>query len=237
MSHLGETAGEIIGVEVVLFDVNETLLEMRALDPYFERLFGRPSVRERWFEELKGIWLVATITDDFHDFMALADAALEIVAQKERVDLSDEDRAELPKLLTELPAHPDAAPALTLLRDEGFRLATLTNGTSKGVSAQLNSAQLEDYFERTLSVDRIRRYKPAPEPYFMAAEELAVKPEEICLVAAHDWDIAGASAAGLRTAFVQRPRKVLNPVGPKPDFLGVDLVTLAEQIVARAAVS
>lgn len=219
------------GVKVVLFDVNETLLDMRALDPYFEGLFGRPSLRERWFEELQGLWLVATVTDDFRDFMELAEAALEMTAQKDRVNLSVADRAELPKRLTALPAHHDATPALTLLREEGFRLAALTNGTPKGLRAQMKHAELDDYFERAFSVAEVKRYKPAPEPYRMAVKELGVKPEEICMVAAHAWDIAGANAAGLRTAFVQRPRKVLNPAGPQPDFLGDDLLAVAKQIV------
>jgi 2-haloacid dehalogenase len=52
------------------------------------------------------------------------------------------------------------------------------------------------------------------------------------LVAAHDWDIAGAQAAGCAVAFVARPGKVLSPLREPPDVVGEDLRTVAAQIVA-----
>lgn len=220
-------------VEVVLFDVNETLLDMRALDPYFERLFEGPSARERWFEELKGLWLVTIATGSYRDFSQLAPAALQVTAEKDEIELSTADVSELLDHLTALPAHPDAAPALTRLEGEGLRLAALTNGTSKAARAQLQHAELAGYFEEIFSVDEVKRYKPAPEPYEMAAARLGVNPEEICMVACHSWDIAGAGAAGLAAAFVRRPRKVLDPLGPEPDLQGEDLLAVAEQIVGH----
>jgi 2-haloacid dehalogenase len=221
--------------EVILFDVNETLLDTRALNPYFERLFGSASVRERWFKELEGLWLVTIATGEYQDFTKLAEAALEMTADKDRVDLSAKDRAELLERMTTLPPYPDVAPALTRLKEAGLRLAALTNGTLNAARVQLNHAELADYFEEIFSADEVERFKPAAEPYHMAAKRLDVKPKELRLVAAHAWDIAGAHAAGLKTGFVQRPRKVLNPLGPEPDLQGDDLLALAEQIVREDA--
>lgn len=223
--------------EVILFDVNETLLDTAALDPFFDRVFGRgsPRVRERWFKELEGLWLTTVATGAYRDFTQLAEAALQMTAEKDGVELSASDRAELLEQMTTLPPHPDAAPALRRLEEKGVRLAALTNGTLKSARAQLKHAGLADFFESILSADEVERFKPAPEPYRMAAERLEVKPKAIRLVAAHAWDIAGAHAAGLKTAFVRRPRKVLNPLGPEPDLQGDDLLAVADVIIEADA--
>lgn len=217
--------------EVILFDVNETLLDMSAMNPYFERVFGAASVRELWFQELQALWLVTIATGLYKDFSTLAEAALQMTAEKDGVELSEADRSELLERMTSLPAHPDAARALARLQDAGLRLAALTNGTLKAARAQLKHGEVEGFFEEILSADEVKRYKPAPEPYLMAAERLGVKPGEVRLVAAHAWDIAGAHAAGLKTGFVARPRKVLNPVGPAADLRADDLLELSEQII------
>ncbi len=51
--------------QAIVFDVNETLSDMSALDPHFERAFGAASFRERWFEQLQVLWLVTMATDTY----------------------------------------------------------------------------------------------------------------------------------------------------------------------------
>jgi 2-haloacid dehalogenase len=125
---------------VILFDVNETLLDTHALDPYFVRLFGEAAARERWFKELEALWLVTIATGSYRDFSTLAQASLQMNAEKDGVELSPADRAELLEHMTTLPPHVDAMPALGRLREGGLRLAALTNGTLKSAKAQLNPA-------------------------------------------------------------------------------------------------
>ena len=76
---------------VCVFDVNETLLDLRALDPHFERVFGDAGVRRAWFLQLLQSALVATVTGTYSDFGEVGAAALEMVAEREGVDLSDQD--------------------------------------------------------------------------------------------------------------------------------------------------
>jgi 2-haloacid dehalogenase len=77
----------------------------------------------------------------------------------------------------------------------------------------------------------VRRLKPAPEPYLLAAERLGVAVGEVRLVAAHAWDLAGAAGAGCATAFVARPGKVLDPLVEAPDVIGADLAEVADRIL------
>jgi 2-haloacid dehalogenase len=213
---------------VCVFDVNETLLDLGALDPHFERAFGDAGVRRAWFLQLLQSALVATVTDTYSDFGTIGGAALEMVAEREGVDLSDEDRKKILGGMRELPPHQEAAESLDRLREAGLRLATLTNSTRQVAEAQMNNSGLRDYFEQILSADDVKRLKPAPEPYRMAAESLG---GEVRLVAAHAWDVAGALRAGCAAAFVARPGMVLDPLVERPDVVGVDLREVADRIL------
>jgi 2-haloacid dehalogenase len=82
------------------------------------------------------------------------------------------------------------------------------------------------------SADTVRRLKPAPEPYRHAAERLGVPVDQVRLVAAHAWDVAGAARAGCATAFVARPGKVLDPLVAPPEVVGADLGEVADHILA-----
>ncbi len=131
-----------------------------------------------------------------------------------------------------LPAHPDVRDGLQTMRDAGLRLVTLTNSAPAAVQQQLANAGLTPFFERSFSVDAVRRFKPAAEAYRSVADSLGLPVDRLRLVAAHAWDIVGALRAGCAAAFVARPGKVLYPLGPKPDITGPDFRNVANQIVA-----
>ena len=216
---------------ICVFDVNETLLDLGALDVHFERAFGDPGVRRIWFSQLLQSALVATITGAYSDFGEVGGAALEMVAEREGVDLSDEEKQQILGGMRELPPHPEVVESLSRLREAGLQLATLTNSTRQVAEGQMENSGLRDYFEQILSADDVRRLKPAPEPYRMAAESLGVEVEGIRLVAAHAWDVAGALRAGCAAAFVARPGMVLDPLVKRPDVVGADLREVAKRIL------
>jgi 2-haloacid dehalogenase len=216
---------------VCLFDVNETLLDLGALDPHFERAFGDAGVRRVWFLQLLQSALVATVTGAYSDFGQVGEAALEMVTERQGVQLTDEDRDLILGGMRELPPHPEVAESLERLRDAGLRLATLTNSTQQVAEAQMDSSGLRGYFEQILSADMVRRLKPAPEPYRMAAESLEVEVQSVRLIAAHAWDVAGSLRAGCAAAFVARPGMVLDPLVERPDVVGADLSEVANRIL------
>jgi 2-haloacid dehalogenase len=217
---------------VQVFDVNETLLDLAALDPHFQRVFGDARVRQVWFAQLIQSALVATVTGAYRPFGQIALAALQMTAGQAGVELADADRDAIAAQLRQLPAHPEVPAALRRLQEAGLRLAALTNSTEEVARAQLEHAGLIDRFEQVLSADTVRRLKPAPEPYRHAAERLGLPVGQVRLVAAHAWDVAGAARAGCATAFVARPGKVLDPlVEPPPEIVGADLAEVADRIL------
>ena len=217
---------------VCLFDVNETLLDLAALDPHFARVFGDAGMRQAWFRQLLESALTSTVTGAYADFATIGRAALQMTAQRAGVELRDEDQTAIAEQLQQLPPHAEVPGGLERLRRAGFRLAALTNSTERVARAQLEHAGLVTLFEQVLSADAVRRLKPAPEPYRMAAERLGVGVGEVRLIAAHSWDVAGAQRAGCATAFIARPGKVLDPLVNRPDVVGADLTEVADRILA-----
>jgi 2-haloacid dehalogenase len=215
---------------VCVFDVNETLLDLAALDPLFERAFGDASVRKLWFNQMLQSAFVATITDAYVTFGEAAGAALGMTEERLELEISEDDRQEILGGLRDLPPHPEVPESLDRLRDAGFRLATLTNSTQEVAEAQIQNAGLTDKFEQILSADTARRLKPAPAPYRMAARALEIPEPGMRLVAAHAWDVAGALRAGCAAAFVAR--QPFDPLVEPPDVVGTDLAEVANGIIA-----
>lgn len=215
----------------LVFDVNETLLDLSVLRGPFARAFGEPPPLGEWFARLLHASLVATLTDTYEGFDVLAGRALAAVAARRGVGLGEEDREAIVATMRSLPPHPEVPGALQRLRAAGLPLATLTNSPPTIARAQLEHAGIAGFFDHVLSVEEVRRYKPAPEPYRMAAERLGLSPAEVRLVAAHDWDVWGAMRAGCRGAYVAR-----NPgpfaFGEPPDVVGPDLASVADAILA-----
>ena len=216
---------------IIVFDVNETLLNLRALDPHFKQAFGRSIARKEWFSQLIRSALVATVTNVYSDFSTLGGAALEMTAKRRGISLDSDERAQILGAMRKLSPHAEVPESLSTLRDAGLRLAALTNSTAKVADAQLKHAGLHEYFEQVLSADLIRRLKPAAESYHMAAQRLGAEPRDIRMVAAHDWDILGALRAGCAAAFVARPGMVLDPLAEQPDIIGADLRAVAKRIL------
>ncbi len=218
---------------ILLFDVNETLLDLRALDPLFDDVLGSAALRPAWFAQMLQLSFVGGLTGDYVDFTAAQTAALTMVAQRAGVDVAADGVALIVDAMSSLPPHPEVPEALSRLSEAGFRLATLTNSVGTVAEAQVQNAGIRDRFELVLSADTVGNLKPSPAPYRMAAQEFGVTTSDTCLIAAHSWDVSGALAAGCQAAFVQRPGAVVSPIGAQPELVGQDLTEVAELLVKR----
>lgn len=220
--------------EVLVFDVNETLLDLAALKPQFQRLFGEEAALKEWFSLMLQYSLVVTITERYSDFRTLGRAALQMLAQARNVQLLPEAEEGVLRGLVSLPAHSEVSDALGQLKNAGFRMATLTNSSPSMIRDQLKNSGLETYFEQSISVDAVQRFKPDRRVYAFAAEQLRVDASKACLIAAHAWDVFGAMNAGWMAAFIARPGKVLFPLAPTPAIVAPDLQALANMLTGKS---
>ena len=218
-------------MKTIVFDVNETLLDLRAMQPRFDAAFGSTDLLAPWFGQLLRHSFVATLTDTYAPFDVLGVDALQLVAAKVGIDLSEDGAAHVVEGMRHLPPHQDVRPAISRLRDHGFRVATLTNSPLHLLTDQLANAEITDLFDMTMTIEPVRKFKPHPETYRSGAKRLGVDVNEIRLVAAHDWDVTGAIRAGATAAFVARPGMVLSRASESPDIVGPDLEIVAATII------
>jgi 2-haloacid dehalogenase len=220
---------------VLAFDVNETLLDLAALDERFAGTFGDAALRPAWFGAMLQLAFVGGLTGRYVDFPTAQRAALRMLARRTGAELTEEDAERIVGGMRRLPPHPDVPGALRRLRDAGVRCFALTNSPLDVAREQLEHAGIAELFDDVLSADEVRQLKPGPRPYGLVAERAGVPIGEVMLVAAHAWDVSGALAAGARAAFVARPGMVPSPIGPQPELVVADIAELAERLTADAS--
>lgn len=219
--------------KICLFDVNETLLDLRALDPEFEKIFGNAAVRKEWFGQFIQSAFVTVIADSYHPFGVIGSAAFDMIAERHEVTVSEEDKKALLSKIIQLPPHPEVVENLARLKQNGHTLAAFTNSTVEVAQKQLDNAGIAQFFDKVLSADMAKRLKPAKEAYEMAARAFDVETKDTRLIAAHAWDIAGALRAGCSAAFIARPGMVLDPLYEKPEIAGKDLKEVVDAIIEQ----
>jgi 2-haloacid dehalogenase len=214
----------------VIFDVNETMLDLGALDPLFVRWFGESVTRKEWFALTLHFAMTLAATREFRSFGEVGAVALAGIAHRRGLSLPDRAAAQLREAVLRLPAHLDVAPALRVLRHAGLVTAALSNNPLPAVREQLHHVELSPLFDEIMSVDEAGALKPAPEVYDFAVRRLGLAPGSIWMVAAHGWDIAGATRAGLRGAFVARSGQSPDPFALL-EIIADDLLTIAHTIL------
>jgi 2-haloacid dehalogenase len=218
---------------VLVFDVNETLIDIEALSPLFEQTFGDARLMREWFGQLVMYSMTTALSGCYVDFFTLGQGVLRMLGEIHRSRISDEDLDRIKQAMMTMPAHPDVADGLATLRENGYRLVTLTNSPpNPGVPSPLESAGLGGYFERQFSVDACRTFKPARDVYDHVCRELEVAPAECMMTAAHMWDTIGAQSAGYSAALITRPGNAPLPVVglPRPTHVAADLRQLAQRL-------
>ena len=218
---------------LIIFDVNETLLDLETMSPIFERLFDHNAAMRLWFANFILYSAALTVAGQYVPFTDIGAAVMTMLADTRGVEIKDADKTELTEKFSTMPAHPEVPAALGRLRRAGFRLFTLTDNLLEIQTHQLEHAGILDAFERRFSADGVKRHKPARETYAYVENELQVQPSQLCLIACHTWDTLGAVAAGWEAALIRRAGNAVLSVGPQPHIVGNDLDDVAGQLIAR----
>ena len=218
--------------KVIFFDINETLLDMQAIKTGLASVLnGDETLVDLWFANLLHHSLVDVASGQFHDFIDIGAAALTMVAHSKDISVDEATAKDIIKQhITRLPAHDDVVPTLKALQSAGVTLVALSNSSKAGLDAQLEFANIKPYFSHVLSVESVRAYKPHAAVYHWACQQANVKNEDAMMVAAHGWDVSGAKATGMQTAFVERSGKMMYPLGIAPDHSIASLTALIEMI-------
>jgi 2-haloacid dehalogenase len=183
---------------LIVFDVNETLLDLKTMEPIFQRIFGEKSAMRLWFANFIMYSAALTVAGCHVPFTDIGAAAMKMLADTRGIKINDKDKKELTDKFSTMPPHPEVPAALRKLRDAGFRLFTLTDNLLEVQTHQLEHGGIVGLFERRFSTDGMKHHKPSRQAYAYVERELQVELSQLCLIACHTWDTLGARRGGLR---------------------------------------
>lgn len=220
---------------VLAFDVYGTLIDPFRMEEYLRAHFGEKAreASELWRGKQIEYSFRRALMKAYEPFHVCTEQALRFVSSQLGIVLSPGAVENLMAKYLELPAYPDVAAALAEFAARGFQIVACSNGTEPAVRASLESVGLMSRFSKIVSVDALRTFKPDPAVYEYLAAESGVPREKVWLISSNPFDVIGAKACGLRTAWVQRDSKrVFDPWGIEPDVTVHSLAELPKMLPA-----
>ena len=213
---------------VLAFDVYGTLIDPFQMEEHLRADFGEKAraASELWRGKQIEYSFRRALMKRYEPFQVCTEQALRFVGSQLGIVLSPQSLENLMAKYLELPAYADVVAALAEFAARGFQIVAFSNGTERAVRASLESVGLLPRFSRIVSVDALRTFKPDPAVYEYLVAEARVPREMVWLVSSNPFDVIGAKACGLRTAWVQRDlKRIFDPWGIEPD---VTVHSLAE---------
>ena len=218
-------------IKAVLFDMNETMLNLSLLQRNFDKSFNDKYILKYWFSKLLHTSTVMGSMDEYINFGKLSEAVLESLFYENGKTLTEETKSEILGSFKSLPAYDDVPKALKLLRNNNIKTIAVSNSSLEMIKEQLTNARIIELFDDYYSVDSVKKYKPFTDIYKYVADSEKLSVTNIAMVATHDWDLFGAKKVGLTTAYIKRKEEIFNPYYPQPNLLNTDLVDLAQALI------
>ncbi|MFY9781477.1 MAG: haloacid dehalogenase type II [Candidatus Baltobacteraceae bacterium] len=212
-----------------VFDLYGTLVDIASLRERAELPAGRAvAFVEAWRAKQLLYAFTATLMERYLDFDAITALALDYTAAQFDFELAPAERAGLLEAWSRLPAYPEVPATLAALRERGFALAVLSNGTPHSLARTLERANVAGSFAAVLSVDAVRAFKPHPHVYRSAVERLGLPRERIGFVSSNGWDATGAAEFGFRVVWCNRAGLPAETMGTRPERTIANLTELLD---------
>jgi 2-haloacid dehalogenase len=213
----------------ILFDVYETILDLSDVQQRVNSFLNSNKGYKLWFGLFMQYCFVCNSTNRYQPFADIAKATMTLAANMLGVQLTENKQEEILWLLKHLPLKADVQESLSLLSDEGFELAALTNSPMSTVAERMQPTGLISYFQFVMSAEELKKYKPAVEVFEKAVQKSGFSANQVLMVSSHGWDLIGAHSAGLQTAYVGKP-KLFYSLAPTPNYNAPNVLDLATQL-------
>ncbi len=198
--------------DAVLFDLLTALLDSRTL---WNHVAGSAENGRRWRAEYLALSYATGPYRPYNDLTAEA---------AEAVGLSPNLSAQLDARYAELAPWPEANEVLRTLKSRGVKLSLVTNCSER--LGRLAASRLAVDFDTIVTAERAGFYKPRPEPYLQALQELHTTPDRALFVAGSAYDLFGTSKIGLTTYWHDRLSVTPPPGTPRPQMRERSLLPL-----------
>lgn len=222
--------------EWAVFDLVGTLLDPASLAPVLpERIADREGLTADALDEAALAAMALTHVGAHRPFRDLLGAAIVRRAAAAGTPLDASEVEEVLAAAAWMSPFPDAAACLDRLAAAGIRIAVLTNSPTAAAERALRTGRLLHRVSLVVGSDQVGAFKPDRRVYAHGLAALGARPAAAVMVAAHWWDLLGARAAGMRTAWVGHRERALTELLPAPDWRGDDLAAVAGAIASRPA--
>ena len=223
----------------LIFDINETCLDLAPVEAIVNSMTGSDHGFNLFFNRLITASHVSSFTGTYLGFTALQKASLKATCEVFGKPFSDESFERMKTAMGNMAAHGEVPAALDELRKRGWKLCAFSNSTLAALTTGLERAGIADKYDKILSVDGNRAFKPLHSTYQYAMSEIQAKPADCLMVSCHDWDLAGGMAVGLRAVYIHRPGKTFvsacySEAFPPPDFTATTFEPLADVLDGMA---
>ena len=98
---------------LIVFDVNETLLDLETMEPTFERIFGEKSAMRLWFANFIMYSAALTVAGCYVPFTDIGSAVMKMLADTRGIKIGDRDKKELTEKFSTMPPHPEVPSGAT----------------------------------------------------------------------------------------------------------------------------
>lgn len=220
---------------ILVFDVNETLLDMQPVATILTRIFTRPDAFRLWFDQLLIYSETFALTKEPVSFSEMGKATFLMLADYYEVTLTKTEITEWQQAFASMPPYAEVTQALSTLKKAEFKLFTLTNNPVSVQKQQLSHCAIEHYFDGFYSTQAVESVKPDPLTYHHVEAALQIQPSDFMMIACHIWDTIGAAKVGWQSCFIKRPNNALLPLGPQPDLVFETLAEFAEFMITTYA--
>jgi 2-haloacid dehalogenase len=218
---------------VLAFDVYGTLIDPFHMEEHLRPAFGQRAreASEMWRGKQLEYSFRRALMKKYQDFNHCTAEALRFVCVQLGTTLPEETQKDLMNRYLRLPAYMDVPAALESLAARGFQIVACSNGTESAVRGLLENAGVLPRFSAIVSTDRIRTFKPDPAVYEYLAAETRSPKENVWMISSNPFDVIGAKACGLRTAWVRRDAKrAFDPWEFEPDVVVPGLRELGDEL-------
>jgi 2-haloacid dehalogenase len=213
-----------------------TLIDPFRMEEHLRAAFGERAkeASELWRSKQIEYSFRRALMKKYQTFGVCTAQALRFVSAQLGVSLPEQAQQALMARYQQLPAYPDVNAALDELAAQKMEIVACSNGTAEAVRGSLNHAGILPRFSKIISVDTIGTFKPNPAVYEHLAAEVDAPKDAVWLISSNPFDVIGATACGLRTAWVQRdPKRIFDPWEFQPDIIVHSLDGLAGQLKNR----
>ena len=217
--------------KLIIFDVNQTIFCLKKLNKIFVKIGLKKEHVEFWFHLILKEGFATSSLNIFVDFKTIAYNQLKYLFFKNKIKFYENYFEQVVVGFGELNAHDGVKSSFKLLKKNGFKIATLTNGPLRNSIKLLEKNNLYSFVDKCFSIEDVKAWKPHPSAYKNVVKFFKLRPNQGTMIACHGWDLFGARNVGLRTAYCKHYENEKMDYYNNFDFEEKSILELVQKIV------